>query len=72
MDMSGWTCMDMHGYAWIDMDGRRQMHFPKTTKKKAQRPPRAVELSFWQLLVSNTDGTLMEYKNNMQETSVEY
>ena len=38
--------MDRDGYAWMDMDGRRHMHFLKITKRKAQRPPRAVELSF--------------------------
>ena len=50
--MDGYGCIgvdtDGYGYVqlWMDMDGRRQMRFRKTTKKKAQRPPRDVELSF--------------------------
>ena len=50
MDMEGygyaWLNVNRYGWMEMDMDGRRQMHFPKVTKKKAQRPPRAVELSF--------------------------
>ena len=53
--------MGEYELTWMDMDGRRQMHFPKITKKKAQGPPRAVEISFSEFLVSNTDGIFMEY-----------
>ena len=36
-------CMSVYVYIWWTS----QMRFPKITKKKAQRPPRAVELSFF-------------------------